>query len=129
MEPLAYIGKRRNWVAWLEEQSRPKEPTPFEKYKAMCVDIATEIGEKYHMDLAEVMIGPESLHVYYRKGSKLYLNIIPRALIIKTCKITPHLEKAVRLQLFRQKKRDKQREEKQQQQTVLSQDLNTTDKS
>ena len=128
MEPLQPVNKKINWVAWLDERNKPKELTPFEKYKAMCVDIATEIGLKYKMDLAEVMIGPESLHVYYRKGSKLYLNIIPRALIIKTCKITPHLEKAVRLQLFRQKKRDKQREEKQQQQEVLLRDQNSTNK-
>ena len=107
MGEIARVNAKRNWVAWLAEQNREKEPTPFEKYKQACVDVATDVGQRYAMDLAEVMISPESVHIYYRKGSKLYLNIIPRSLIIRTCKLTPHLEKAVRLQLFRQKKKEK----------------------
>jgi hypothetical protein len=104
MEPLKRIPTRRNWVAWLEQQRKEKELTQFEKYKQLCVDVATDVGERYHMDIAEVMISDESVHIYFRKGSKLYINIIPRALIIRTCKLTPHVERAVRLQLFRQKK-------------------------
>jgi hypothetical protein len=107
MGEITRVNARRNWVAWLAEQNREKEPTPQEKYKQMCVDAATDVGQRYDMDLAEVMISPESVHIYYRKGSKLYINIIPRSLIIRTCKLTPHLEKAVRLQLFRQKKKAK----------------------
>ena len=107
MGEITRVNARRNWVAWLAEQNREKEPTPHEKYKQMCVDAATDVGQRYDMDLAEVMISPESVHIYYRKGSKLYINIIPRSLIVRTCKLTPHLEKAVRLQLFRQKKKAK----------------------
>jgi hypothetical protein len=107
MGEITRVNAKRDWVAWLAERNKEKEPTPHEKYKQMCVDAATDVGQRYDMDLAEVMISPESVHIYYRKGSKLYINIIPRSLIIRTCKLTPHLEKAVRLQLFRQKKKAK----------------------
>lgn len=107
MGEITRVNVKRDWVAWLEAHNKAKEPTPFEQYKQTCVDAATDVGQRYAMDLAEVMISPESVHVYYRKGSKLYINIIPRSLIIRTCKLTPHLEKAVRLQLFRQKKKAK----------------------
>lgn len=102
------VLKKKDWVKWLEEKNKPKEKTQFEKYFDVCLKAATEIGQKYNMDLAEVVISIDSVHVNYKKGSKLYLNIIPRALIIKTCRLTPHIEKAVRLQLIRQIKRDKQ---------------------
>ena len=102
------VLRKKDWVQWLEEKNRPKEKTAFEKYFDLCLKAATEIGQKYHMDLAEVVISNESVHVNYKKGSKLYLNVIPRALIIRTCRITPHIEKAVRIQLIRQIKRDKQ---------------------
>ena len=119
MSEITRVNAKRDWVAWLEEQNREKEPTPYEQYKQTCIDAATDVGQRYEMDLAEVMISPESVHIYYRKGSKLYINIIPRSLIIRTCKLTPHLEKAVRLQLFRQKKKAKAANESTaQQQTV-----------
>ena len=108
MSNTTRVNAKRNWVAWLEEQNKAKELTASEKYRQLCVDVATDVGQRYAMDLAEVMISPESVHIYYKKGSKLYINIIPRSLIINTCKLTPHVEKAVRLQLFRQKKRMKQ---------------------
>lgn len=102
----------KNWVKWLEEKNKPKEPTPEEIFTQHCVDIAEELGCKYNMDSAEIILTDESLHVYYTKGSKLYINIIPRKLIIRTCRITPHVETAIKRQLFRQKKREKQAAEK-----------------
>lgn len=106
MKPLQRINAKKDWVAWLEEQRREKEPTAYEKYKKMCSEAAKEIGAKYHIEFTEAVISPNSVHVYFKQGSKLYINIIPRSLIIKTCKFTPHLERAVRLQLFRQKKKN-----------------------
>jgi hypothetical protein len=99
----------KNWVKWLEEQNRPKEPTSEEKFTQLCLDVAEELGQKYSMDSAESILTSESLHVYFTKGSKLYINIIPRSLLIRTCRVTPHIEKAIKLQLFRQKKREKNR--------------------
>lgn len=97
----------KNWVKWLEEKNKPKEPTPEEKFTKLCVDVADDLGRKYNMDSAEIILTSESLHVYFTKGSKLYINIIPRSLLIRTCRVTPHVEKAIKLQLFRQKKREK----------------------
>ena len=97
----------KNWVKWLEEKNKPKEPTPEENFTKLCVDVAVDLGRKYNMDSAEIILTSESLHVYFTKGSKLYINIIPRSLLIRTCRVTPHVEKAIKLQLFRQKKREK----------------------
>lgn len=95
------LNKRVDWNKWLDEQAHKNDPTPFSKYREECWKSAKYVAEKYHMDSAEVIIGEESVHANFTKGSKLYLNIIPRTLIIKTCKVTEHMETAMRRQLYR----------------------------
>lgn len=96
--------KKRNWVLWLEEQSKKRPPTPEEKYVELCLNIAKDLGKKYKMDDCEVIVSDKSVHFNFKKDNSLFLNIIPRSIIIKTCKITPHVELAIKKQLYRLKK-------------------------
>ena len=98
------LNKRIDWNKWLYTQAHKNDPTPFTQYRDECVKAAKYVAEKYGMDKAEVMISDESVHANFVKGSRLYLNIIPRSLIIRTCKVTEHIEIAVRRQLYRTKK-------------------------
>lgn len=98
------LNRRIDWNKWLYEQAHKNDPTPFTQYQEECIKAAKYVAEKYGMDKAEVMISDESVHANFVKGSRLYLNIIPRSLIIRTCKVTEHIETAVRRQLYRTKK-------------------------
>lgn len=101
---LKNFNRKVDWNKWLYEQAHKNDPTPFSQFREECVKSAKYVAEKYHMDKAEIMINDESLHANFVKDSRLYLNIIPRSLIIRTCKITDHIETAVRRQLYRTRK-------------------------
>lgn len=114
MGEIINLNKKVNWVKWLEDRKLAMMPTPFDLYMEECVKAASEVADKYGMRSVEVIITDTSIHFNFIKDSTLYLNIVPRSLIIKTCRITPHIEKAVRLQLIRQIKRDKKKQQQNQ---------------